>query len=351
MAERAMSELVKHRVQTAARSLGAADPTEYVGDLLERSFPHPAADPKYGANALTPGAAPFEPSFSEREPQALRFTIEPLGPEPSPIARRDEATREMRRLVGPLFGRDALRWFDDRSEEWRGLGSTASLGYGAWFGTAYDADGLSASKIYYEIKPRQLGALPPHLFGLARAAVESLPGLLPVFTTITCRRERGGQRVTFLHPGPLRVASLEPLMARLGMAHQLPGLLQLVGLALGGRFELPERSTLLGLAQTPEGPELKLEAMLGMLPDLPPQFLDLLALGLSERPRQLRAMARWLRAFTPDELEWPGDFSVLSVRTTPRTPARVSLYLRPAEFQVPRRPPRVADLATAGAGP
>jgi len=74
-----------------------------------------------------------------------------------------------------------------------------------------------------------------------------------------------------------------------------------------------------------------------MIPDLPPNFLDLLTLGLAERPRQLHALGRWLHAFTPESAEWPGSFSVLSIRTTPRLPARVSLYLRPAEFEIKRR--------------
>jgi len=91
--------------------------------------------------------------------------------------------------------------------------------------------------------------------------------------------------------------------------------------------------------------------MLGMVPDLPPQFLDLLALGLSERPRQLRAMARWLRAFTPEGQDWPGEFSVLSVRTSPQTPARVALYLRPVECEISRRLSDMTGLAGAGAVP
>jgi hypothetical protein len=113
--------------------------------------------------------------------------------------------------------------------------------------------------------------------------------------------------------------------------------MQIVGLSLGGRFDLPERSVLLGLATTAEGPELTLEVLLGALSDVPPGFLDLLALGLAERPRELNALGRWLRAFTPEPYDWPGDFSVLSIRTTPRSPARVSLGLRPVEFEVRQR--------------
>jgi len=110
--------------------------------------------------------------------------------------------------------------------------------------------------------------------------------------------------------------------------------MQVIGVSLGGRFDLPERSVLIGLRETSEGPEIKLEVMLGRIPDLPPGFIDLLGLGLAERPRELHALRRWLGAFTPEELDWPGRFSVLSIRTTPLTPARVSLYLRPIEFEL-----------------
>jgi hypothetical protein len=55
---------------------------------------------------------------------------------------------------------------------------------------------------------------------------------------------------------------------------------------------------------------------------------------LSERPRELTALDRWMAAFTPEDDVWPGRFSILSVRTSPTVPPRVSLYLRPAEFEV-----------------
>lgn len=332
-----MSTVVAERLQTAARQLGAANPLPYVKPLLDRTFSLPQGDMKYAANALTPGSAPLEPSFSEQEPNNLRFTIEPLGPEASPISRRDEATREMRRLSASMFGPEALRWFDQRSEDWRGMGCRNRLHYGAFFGTSYDRDGLHASKVYYEMSPNQIDALPPRLAHMVRIATQAMPALMPLFTSITCRYDSGSQRTTFLHCGPLRLADLSPLMERLGLGHQLPGLMQVFGLALGGRFELPEQSVLLGLGETNEGPELELYVLLGMLPDLPPNFLNLLTLGLSERPRQLNALGRWLRAFTPEQYDWPGDFSILSVRTTPTTAARVSLYLRPIEFEIKRR--------------
>jgi hypothetical protein len=110
--------------------------------------------------------------------------------------------------------------------------------------------------------------------------------------------------------------------------------MRVVGVALGGRFELPHGSVLLGLRNTPAGAEVKLEILLAALPDLPARFLDLLRLGLAERPRQLAALERWLDAFGVDESGEPGNFSVLSVRVTPRSPARISLYVRPIEFEL-----------------
>jgi hypothetical protein len=334
MQQAPMSEAIARRLRRASQKLGTVDPGQTIKPLLDRTFSLPAGDRKYAANALTPGAAPFEPSYSESQPNMLRFTVEPLGPEASKIDRRDEATREMRRLVRGMYGRDALYWFDNRSEAWRGLGSGADLTYGAFFGTSYDQDGLFASKVYYETLPSQLAALPLHLLSLVSKAVGLMPSLHPLFTTLSCQREHGSQRMTFLQRGPLRLAELAPLLQVLRLGQQLPGIMQIIGLALGGRFDLPDRSTLIGLGQTQEGPEFTLEVLLGMIPDVPGNFLDLLTLGMGERPRELQAMIRWLQAFTPEDRDWPGNFSVLSVRTTALSPPRLSLYLRPVEFEI-----------------
>src|SRR5215470_5853072 len=143
---RPLSESVVQRLSKAARQLNTADPSKVIKPLLEKTFSLPAGDPRYAANALTPGAAPLEPSFSELEPSSLRFTVEPLGPEAGPVDRRDESTREMRRLVRSFFGHDALHWFDQVSEDWRDSGSGSRLSYGAFFGSSYDQDGVASSK-------------------------------------------------------------------------------------------------------------------------------------------------------------------------------------------------------------
>ena len=88
-----MKNLVGQSLRSAAQSLGTRDPLPFIGDLIERTFYLPDNDVSYARNALTPGAVPYEPSFSEAEPNILRFTIEPLGPGASPVSRRDESTR------------------------------------------------------------------------------------------------------------------------------------------------------------------------------------------------------------------------------------------------------------------
>ncbi len=338
-----MSDTIKQRLMRAAATLGTRDPVPEVGRVIDQAFHLPEGDERYGMNNLTPGAVPFEPSFSEREPNTLRFTLEPLGPDSSPFSRRQEATREMRRLVGSHFGQNALRWFDARSEEWRSMFSFPRLNYGAWFGTSYDRDGLRSSKVYYELNPDQLNVLPPQLLRLMDNACDAMPTLLPIFTQIAAQRDNGSQRVVSLQRGPLRIADLRPLMERMGLAHQLPGVMQILGLVLGGRFDLPDMSLLVGIGSSEDGPELKLYVVLGMIPDLPPSFLSLITLGLAERPRELRSLERWLMAYTPETVGWPGDFTTLSIRVTANSPARVGLYLRPIELELAQMAAARAD--------
>lgn len=190
----ALAQKIAQRLRRAAHRLGTVDPVPSVSALLERSFSLPQSDPRYANNALTPGAAPLEPSYSELQPEALRFNLLPLGPEASGVDRRDEATREMRRLLNNFNGREALRWLDERSEPWRGFGTGSNLTYGAFFGSSYDQDGLYDFKVYYESGPGQIKSLPMSLFGVVSTALTVMPQLCPLFTTIAAQREIGGQR-------------------------------------------------------------------------------------------------------------------------------------------------------------
>lgn len=328
---------VERRLKTAAHSLGTADPFEPSRDLFLRTFHYPADDPRYRYNALMPMAAPFEPSFSEVQPGKLRFTIEPLAPEASSVDRRDESTREMRRLIRGFMGRDALYWFDRTSEPFRGFSNDRNLNYGAFFGSSYDRDGLYASKVYYEL-PNGRGSienLPHGLHRIVHAALQLVPGLRPLFTTIAAQRDMGGQRLTFASTQPLRLADLQPVMDALGLGHRLPGIMQLLGLVLGGRFDLPAHSALLAFGEGPAGPDFEIYVLLSAIPDVPPSFLSLLTMGLAERPRGVAALERWIGAFTPEDEHWPGRFSIISLRTDAQSPPRVSLYLRPVEFELP----------------
>jgi hypothetical protein len=333
---RPLSESVVQRLSLAANRLNTADPSKVIRPLLDKTFSLPAGDPRYAANSLTPGAAPLEPSFSELEPTVLRFTVEPLGPSAGPVDRRDESTREMRRLVRGFFGHDALHWFDEVSEDWRDSGSGSRLHYGAFFGSSYDQDGLASSKVFYETRPEQVQSLSQPLFRVVTGVLRIMPNLVPLFTSIACRREHGSQRMTFLHRGVLSLGELGPMLGELGLAHHHARIMQTFGLALGGRFNLPDKSVLIAVEQGFQGPELEIYVLLGMIPDLPRNFLDLLAMGLRERPRELNAMLRWLGAFTPESEDWPGNFSVLSLKASPHGPPRVSLYLRPVEFEIPQ---------------
>lgn len=331
-------EALRHRLEVAASSLGTADPFGPSRDLFMRTFPYPSDDPRYRRNALLPMAVPFEPSFSETQPNKLRFTIEPLPPEAGSIDRRDESTREMRRLVGSHIGREALYWFDRASEPFRGFGNGGGkLDYGAFFGSSYDRDGLYASKVYYEL-PHGAGRidnLPMSLARIVQAALQMVPGLRPLFTTLAAQRDMGGQRLTFACTEALKLADLQPALDALGLGHRLPGIMQMIGLVLGGRFELPANGALLAFGEGPAGPDFEIYVLLSAIPDVPPAFLSLLTMGLAERPRGLAALERWMGAFTPEDEHWPGRFSIVSLRTDRDSPPRVSLYLRPIEFELP----------------
>ncbi len=332
MATMRAADIAKRRLGVAARRLGTQNPVESIGGLIDRSFDLPVGDPRYGDNALLPGFLPLEHSFSELAADALRLDMEPLGPGASPMSRQQEASREMRRLVQAYYGRPALSWFDERSEPWRGSRLHGGARFGAWFGAAFDTDGLQEGKVYYELSPGQLDDLPFNLQHAARVAMSCLPALVPIFTSITCGRVQGSQRVYFYHKGDLRLLDLEPLMNRLGVGHQLPSLLTAVGLILGGRFTLPEGSVVLALRDTTRGIEMKLEILLPAVPDPPREMHGLIQLHLSQRPQSQRALQQWIRAMVPDEYSTVGDMTVVSVRITPHTGARLTLYFRPVGY-------------------
>ena len=327
------SDLAKRRLTIASRRLGTRNPVEAIGGLIDRSFSLPVGDPRYRDNVLTPGSFPLEHSFSEVASDALRLDLEPLGPGATPHSRQQEASREMRRIVGGSFGDQALRWFDERSEPWRGTWTHGGARFGAWFGLGVDPYGVQESKVYYELRPGDLDSLPHNLQHVARVAIDALPGLIPIFTSIACGRQRGSQRVYFFHRGSLRLLDLEKLLHRLGIGHQLPSLLSAAGVILGGRFVLPEGSVIIGLRDTHKGIELKLDVLVAGMPDPPPQMYQLIKMALSERPGAQTSLQRWVTAMTPDDADSPGRISVVSLRVQPQMSTRCSIYLRPSGYE------------------
>jgi hypothetical protein len=325
------ADVARRRLTIASRRLGTVNPADLIGGLIDRSFDLPLGDPRYGHNELTPGYMPLEHSFSEVSSNTLRLDMEPLGPGASPLARQQEAGREMRRVVKSSFGDSALRWFDERSEPWRGTRIDGAARFGAWYGLGVDSSGVEESKVYYELRPGDFDALPANLQHAARVAQAVLPGLVPIFTSIACGRKRGAQRLYFYHRGDLRLLDLEPLLHRLGIGGQLPGLLAAAGVVLGGRFVLPEGSTILGIRDTAKGIEMKLDVMVAGVPDPPPQMFSLFNMAIAERPQSQRALRNWVQAMTPDD-QWengPGNISVVSFKVQPQKATRCSLYIRP----------------------
>lgn len=337
------SEVARRRLTIASRRLGAFNPVESIGGLLDRTFELPLGDPRYKQNHLTPGALPLEHSYSEVSGNALRLDMEVLGPGASAHSKQQEASREMRRLVQGHFGPQALRWFDQRSEPWRGSRIDGRARFGAWFGGAFDPRGAQELKVYYELPQGQLDDLPPNLQHAARVAMTSMPGLVPIFTSIACGRARGAQRLYFFHNGDLRLLDLEPLLHRLGIGNQLPSLLSAVGLIMGGRFVLPRGSVILGLRDTHKGMELKLDALVGGIPDPPQQMHGLIQMLLAERPQAQRDLRQWMQAMTPDDAMSPGPISVVSFRVKQDLPARISVYFRPVGYDAEPPADRTAD--------
>lgn len=329
-----LSARVKQRLMSASQTLRTANPSSFVGGLIEDSFAYPPGDPRYARNALTPGAAPLEPIFGASRPRLLAFNLEPLGPDATGGDRRDAASREMRRLVSDNFGREALHWFDGASEGQRAFTRTSALNYGAFFGSSFDGGGLQSATVTYENGSDRLGDVNPHLARLIGAAMAAMPGMRPVFTTLVAGRDYGSQWMTFLLTNGLRVTDLQPMLDELGLGQKLSQILQVLGIALGGRFDLPSGSTLVALGRGPEGVEIELQIMLDAIPDVPPNFLQLLTMNLRERPQELIALERFLEAFTPENDVWPGRFSVLGLRIGPSGPPKVSLFLRPVEFEI-----------------
>jgi len=325
-------ELLYH----ASRNLGSANPLEDVGDVLDQSLAFPLGERYHSGD-------PLAPSFSETTPENLSFTIGADGRNVTPTDRIASATEAMSGIVRNRFGTQALRWLEDKVDGMKSGGYQRGASYGAQFGSSFDRNGVTESFVQYEWGPMLMDSLPAPLFRIARIALETLPGLRPSLSTVRCGRSSGSQQITFEIERALPLANLQPLMDRLGLGHRHGGLMSAAAFILGARFTLPPDTAALTLRPARAGVELRLDVNLDALPDPPAQLMALMRLQMTERPKSIQGLDRWLMALTPDGYPGPGTVSVLSVWVRPDLPARVALYLRPAAFgnpvQTPAQPP------------
>ena len=345
------AEAAKGLLHTASHRMLISDPMEVreLSETLDDCLDFPVGDQLNSR----PGYRAFEPEFRETGPNNLAFRMSTGGLHASSADRVESTTRAMRHVVDGNLGRPALKWFDGRSEAMRGSYGPRARGFGAWFSSGIDRGGLSEAAATYEWGPDVMDALPRPLFELAQAVMTALPGLRPFFTTIRCGRAHGSQQITFEVDQVLRLNDLKPLMDRIGLGHQHAGLMSLTAFILGARFSQPPATATITLVRTRRGVEMRLDINLDALPDAPAQLLPLLRLPMTERPKRLQALDRWMTALTPEGYYGPGSVTVLSIRVRPDMPARVALYLRPISLDEPLEvdvePAEEADI-TPGSG-
>jgi hypothetical protein len=315
--------VAKSLLSSAARQLGARDPLDDVADIIDSSLAFPLGSQR---------SDPVAPQFSETTPDHLAFLLTADAPGISAADRVDGATRALSGIVERNFGREASHWLDGKLEPLRGTGYSRGAGFGARFGSSFDRNGVSESYAQYEWGPQLMDALPAPLYRVVRTAVDSLPGLRPVISTIRCGRSSGSQQVSFETDRPLSLAALQPLMDQLGLGHRHASLMSAIGFVLGARFTLPPDTALITLRPLRTGVELRLDVNLDALPDPPAQLMALMRLQMTERPKSVHGLDRWMLALTPDGYPGPGTVSVLSVWVRPDLPARLALFLRPALF-------------------
>jgi len=338
MSRNNVASVAKSLLRNAAARLGVSNPLDDVSDIIDSSLAFPL-----GAQRVDP----LSPQFTETTPDHLAFVMAADAPGISPADRIESATHAMSSLVGRNFGSEASRWLDAKTEPLRNYGYTRQSGFGARFGSSFDRNGVTECHTQYEWGPQLIDTLPASLYRLVRSAVDNLPSLRPVMSTIRCGRNSGSQQVSFDFDRPLPLAGLQPLMEQLGLGHRHGGLMSAVAFVLGARFTLPAETGLLTLRPLRTGVELRLDVNLDALPDPPAQLMALMRLQMTERPKSSQGLDRWLLALTPDGFPGPGTASVLSVWVRPDLPARLALFLHPALFDeaavAERNPPKIVE--------
>jgi len=292
------------------------DPRDVFGDALVRGLPHPLDLPGYANNALLPGSAPIELSFSEVVPAALRFDLEPLGWGSTHSEIMDDAMSTVRELVARHWGDGAAAAFAARARTHRTEGDAPS---GAFIGAAFDATGLAEVKVY--LRATSAAGLTE---GLVATATEQLAGLEPLMHAVAVTAGTVAERAYLVSRRQVDLLELEPLLARLGLAHRAPELIITLQFLCGGAHALGPGSVVIGLRHIACGAEVKVDLPAVGLSGCPLAAVDAL---LAERPATQSAFGRWLAAVEP-----PGstvEASVVSARVSAEQSVRLNAYLHP----------------------
>jgi hypothetical protein len=314
------------RLRDVAGRLGAADPAADLAEAIDRGFDRPAEDPCYLANALQPGALPFEWSFSELASGSLRVDFEPAGPHAAAVDRQGEATRLVRTMVGRRGTRADLVGFDRACERGRAH-APPRLRFGAFLGACIGAGGLREAKLYHEAGRWRPEAMRPRLRDAVGLACAAIGGLSPLLYSVSWTRGRVAERAYMVCRDDLRLLDLSGCLEELGLGHRAPDLILTACTLAGGRFVLPAGTTVLSLRELPEGLGVKLELVADPVAAGQDAIRHDVRTLLRQRPDSLRACDRWLEAVAPAGGR-RAPISVASVQVTPASSARLSVYAR-----------------------
>jgi hypothetical protein len=308
-----------------ANRLHVADPAMPLGAVLDATFDRPPGDPGYPANALAPGAAPLELSFSEREPAALRLDAELFGPRCAPAHRRERTVATVSAIARRAFGAASAHGFDSAVRPW--LRSTPSR-FGAFFGTALDASGLVEATVYLELPRDDVSMLPEPAsapFGPAREVISA--GVRPLMHAVSVGRAGVTERLSLVCLESLHLLDLESLLASARLADRLHALLDAARPLTGRRLVVPPGGAILGFRQQPDGLEVKLELLVA---GWPVDALGAVTRLLAARAASSGAFLRWRRALAGSA--YPGPVNVVSVRLGPGYGPQITVYIRPLEL-------------------
>lgn len=319
------SALLLDRLRDVATCLGTADPTNDLAEAIDCSFDWSLDDQSYVGNALQPGALPVEWSFSEASPKSFRIDFEPCGPGASAQDRQTEATRLVRAMIQRRAGAAELARFDRACERGRAH-AAPELRFGAFLGACIGPRGLSEAKVYYEAGPWKLDVMSPRVRDAVGTTCAAIEGWSPLLYSVSWSSAGVAERVYMVCRKDLRLLDLRECLEALGLLHRAPDLI-VTAYALSGTFVLPADATVFSLREIAGGFEVKLELVAGALPGRKESIWRDLRAILSQRPDSLCACDRWLQAVAPAS-GLGAELSVSSIRITPETASRLSVYVR-----------------------